>query len=228
VTAGRASEAGGRPADPRAARGLNEQEIVEAALRLAGRVGFGGLSMRGLAEELDVTPMAIYYHVGNKKALLALVTDSILRDIRVPSVEAGDWTARLLMLHEETSRVVGPYPGIDAMMIDLGLTEQGRRLMDANIQILLDAGFSERGALLAYNVLHSYGVGRVTIESRLRGRPRPAGRDVSDWPALTRISGAVAGLHAVDYRTFGYEAIVSGLQELLAASRTEQGGPLRP
>ena len=175
--------------------------------------------MRGLAEELDVTPMAIYYHVGNKKALLALVTDSILGGIVVPELDAGDWPTRLRLLHEETSRVLRPYPGIDAVMIDLGLTAQGRRLMDANIQILLDAGFDERGALLAYNVLHSYGVGRVTIESRLRRRPRPAAQDVSDRPALQRIRGAVDGLHAVDYRDFGYDTIVRGLQDQLATQR---------
>ena len=104
-------------------------------------------------------------------------------------------------------------------MIDLGLTAQGRRLMDANIQILLDAGFDERGALLAYNVLHSYGVGRVTIESRLRRRPRPAAQDVSDLPALDRIRDAVDGLHAADYRDFGYDAILLGLGDLLQTKK---------
>jgi AcrR family transcriptional regulator len=216
VTAGGALEKGTGRGASRPARRLNEQEIVAAALGLAGRVGFDNLSMRGLAEELEVTPMAIYYHVGNKKALLALVSDSILGRIRVPDPDVGDWTTRLLLLHEETSRVLSPYPGIDAMMIDLGLTAQGRRLMDANIGILLDAGFDERGALLAYNVLHSYGVGRVTIESRLRGRPRPATSELSSLPALERIRGAVPGLHAADYRSFGYDAIVRGLQDLLA------------
>jgi len=226
VTAGRAGGAA-HGEDPKGTRGLTERDIVTAALRLAGRVGFDGLSMRGLAEELDVTPMAIYYHVGNKKALLALVTDSILAGIRVPGRDAGDWSTRLLLLQEETGRVLGPYPGIDAIMIDSALTEQGRRLMDANVQILLDAGFDERGALLAYNVLHSYGVGRVTIESRLRGRPRPAGADLSNLPALDRIAGAVAGLHAADYRAFGYEAVVRGLRDLLQTSgvhRVDDGG----
>jgi TetR/AcrR family tetracycline transcriptional repressor len=221
-----AGRAGGAAHDggPKRVRRLNEREIVTAALRLAGRIGFDRLSMRGLADELEVTPMAIYYHVDNKKALLALVTDSILADIRVPEPDAGDWPTRLRLLNEETSRVLGPYPGIDAMMIDLGLTEQGRRLMDANVQILLDAGFDERGALLAYNVLHSYGVGRVTIESRLRGRRRPAGADLSGLPALRRIAGAVEGLHALDYRTFGYAAIVRGLQDLLGTG-TPDGEP---
>jgi AcrR family transcriptional regulator len=224
MTARGALEKGAGQDETRAARRLNEQEIVAAALRLAGRVGFDNLSMRGLAEELDVTPMAIYYHVGNKKALLALVADSILGEIRIPDVDAGDWPTRLMLLNEETNRVLRPYPAIDAMMIDLGLTAQGRRLMNATIQILLDAGFDERGALLAYNVLHSYGVGRVTIESRLRDRPRPSATDVSNLPALDRISSAVPGLHAVDYRGFGYEAIVRGLQQLLDTRHHEGAG----
>ena len=207
------------PARRTAAGRLNEREIVAAALRIAGKAGFGGLSMRGLADELGVTPMAIYYHVRHKKALLELVADSLLADIRLPGRDAGDWMARLRMLHEESTRVLGPYPGADAMMIDLGLTRQGRRLMDAYIQILLDAGFDERGALLAYNVLHSYGVGRVTIESRLRGRPRRAAVSEGDFPALDRIRDAVPGLRAGDYRTFGYEAILQGLGDLLEARR---------
>lgn len=182
-------------------------------------MGFDGLSMRGLAEDLDVTPMAIYYHVKNKKALLELVADSILGGIRLPARDAGEWTSRLRMLHEESTRVLAPFPGIDAMMIDLGLTRQGRRLMDAYIQILLDAGFDERGALLAYNVLHSYGVGRVTIESRLRGRPRRAAASADGFPALDRVRGAVPDLRASDYRDFGYDAILQGLSDLLSAIR---------
>jgi hypothetical protein len=89
----------------------------------------------------------------------------------VPEPDAGDWPTRLRLLDEETSRVLAPYPGIDAMMIDLGLPEQGRRLMDANVQILLDEG-----------------------------------------------------LRAVDYRTFGYAAIVRGLQDLLGTG-TPDGAP---
>lgn len=192
--------------------GLTEREIVAAALRLAAEVGVDGLSMRGLAAELHVTPMAIYYHVRDKKALLQLVADGVLAGIRLPTGDAGDWITRLRLLHEETARVLAPYPGIGAMLIDLGLTRQGRRLMDAYLQILLDAGFDERGALLAYNVLHSYGVGRVAIESRLRGRPRRVAGPADDFPALDRVRDTVPGLRAADYRDYGLDAILRGLQ----------------
>jgi len=203
---------------------LSEREIIGAALRLAGCLGFNGVTMRGVAQELNVTPMAIYYHVQNKQALLQLVTDAILDDIQIPPPEAGTWMQRLRLLHQETTRVLSPYPGIDAMMIDIGLTEQGRRLMDANIQILLDAGFDERTALLAYNVLHSYGIGRISIESRLRGKRRtPSGAPRAEFPALRRIHSEVPHLRAADYRSFGYEAILLGINELLEQTRPEEG-----
>lgn len=205
---------------------LSEREIVAAALRLAGRVGFNGVTMRGVAEELDVTPMAIYYYVKNKQALLHLVADAILEDIRLPPPEAGTWMQRLRLLHQETSRVLGAYPGIDAMMIEIGLTEQGRRLMNANIQILLDAGFDERTALLAYNLLHSYGIGRTSIESRLRGKRRVAsGSPGQQHPALHRIRHEVPNLRAADYRAFGYEAILLGINEMLEQIRTREDPP---
>ncbi|MER5628420.1 TetR family transcriptional regulator [Streptosporangium sp. NPDC002544] len=213
------------PADRVPGGQLSEGEVVRAALRVAERVGFTGVSMREVARELDVTPMAIYYHVQNKQALLELVADVILAGIRLPPSDAGTWMERLRLLHQETNRVLGVYPGIDAMMIDLGLTAQGRRLMDANIQILLDAGFDERMALLAYNVLHSYGVGRVTIEARLRGRRRSLPGAVSgDYPALRRIRDQVPDLRAADYRAFGYEAILLGLDDLLKAARSHEEG----
>jgi TetR/AcrR family tetracycline transcriptional repressor len=215
-----------RPAHDVTATGqLSEKEIVSAALRLAGRVGFNGVTMRGVAEELNVTPMAIYYYVQNKQALLQLVADAILQDIRIPSPEEGTWMQRLRLLQQESARVLSAYPGIDAMMIEIGLTEQGRRLMDANIQILLDAGFDERGALLAYNLIHSYAVGRISIESRLRGKRRAVPSDPPDHkhPALGRIHDEVPNLRAADYRAFGYEAILLGINEMLRRTRTEEG-----
>jgi TetR/AcrR family tetracycline transcriptional repressor len=210
----------------RAARALTEQDIVAAALVLARQVGFGGLTMRALADELDVTPMAIYYHVANKDALLELVTDVILAGIQVPASDVGDWATRLRLLHRESNRVLSAYPGLEAMMLDLGLTGQVRRLMDANIQILLDAGFDARTALLAYNVLHAYTVGRTTIESRVRLQPRPTGQITSaEHAALRGVHDHVAAITAAEYRAFGFDAILQGLRQMLQVTNGSSRAP---
>jgi AcrR family transcriptional regulator len=59
---------------PREGRGqetaLDASAVLEAAMRLVQRHGVDKLSMRGLARELGVSPMAIYHHVPSKEALL--------------------------------------------------------------------------------------------------------------------------------------------------------------
>lgn len=54
---------------------LNEQQVLDAALRLVQHSGPERLSMRALATELGVTPMAVYRYVPNKEALLERVRD---------------------------------------------------------------------------------------------------------------------------------------------------------
>ena len=50
---------------PRRAR-LNRDRVLRAAVALADEAGIEALSMRKLAEELAVVPMALYKHVASK------------------------------------------------------------------------------------------------------------------------------------------------------------------
>lgn len=54
-------------------------DIVEHAIVVLDTYGLADLSMRRLAGELGLQPSALYHHVANKQALLALVADEILR-----------------------------------------------------------------------------------------------------------------------------------------------------
>jgi AcrR family transcriptional regulator len=60
--------------------GLTREGIVDAAFALLAEQGLAGLSMRRVAQELDVRPCALYYHVANKQELLAEVAARILGD----------------------------------------------------------------------------------------------------------------------------------------------------
>ena len=51
---------------------FDRQTLVEAALRVARRVGLDALSMRMVAEELGVSAMAAYRHVPNRETLINL------------------------------------------------------------------------------------------------------------------------------------------------------------
>jgi len=60
---------------------LNRARILSAAVAVADDGGLDALTMRGLAEALDVEAMSLYYHVANKGALLDGVAEVVVEEI---------------------------------------------------------------------------------------------------------------------------------------------------
>ena len=126
-----------RPREP-----LSRERVLRAAVALADRGGVESLSMRKLAHELDVVPMALYKHVVNKDELLDGMIDVVVAEID-PPMQGADWKTALrerilsarrsLLRHPWASRVMEsrtePTPTVLAYM-------------DSMIGILLDGGFT--------------------------------------------------------------------------------------
>lgn len=75
-------------------RPLNRQRVIDAALELADRYGIDALTMRRLAGDLGVDPMAIYNHVDGKDALLDALTARLWSEVQIPD-DAGRWDDQL-------------------------------------------------------------------------------------------------------------------------------------
>jgi AcrR family transcriptional regulator len=67
---------------------LTRQRVLETAVELADRHGFGSVSMRRLGHELGVEAMSLYTHVRNKDDLLDGMVEAVMSE--VPAVDAGD------------------------------------------------------------------------------------------------------------------------------------------
>jgi AcrR family transcriptional regulator len=74
---------------------ITREAIVDTALRLLDRDGLDGLSMRGIAEELDTGAASLYWHVGSKDGLLDLVFDRVIGEQPVPDPEPEHWQEQL-------------------------------------------------------------------------------------------------------------------------------------
>ncbi len=68
--------------------GLDVGRIVDAACATIRDDGLQRLSMRRLGARLGVDPMAVYHHVANKQALLALVMSQVVAAMPLPDGEA--------------------------------------------------------------------------------------------------------------------------------------------
>ena len=72
-------DAGARPRIP-----LSRDRVLSAAVTLADQDGIESLSMRKLAQEFGVVPMALYKHVANKHAMPDGMVDVVFGEIALP------------------------------------------------------------------------------------------------------------------------------------------------
>lgn len=135
-------------------RRLSRDRVLRAAIALADAIGIDALSMRKLAEELGVVPMALYKHVADKEELLGGMVDVVVGEID-PPVGGTNWKSavrqrilsarRSLQRHSWAPGVIesrtNPSPAVLAYI-------------DSMIGIFRAGGFS---ADLTHHVLHTLG-----------------------------------------------------------------------
>ena len=69
--------------------GLSRARLVSSALSLVQKEGLEALTMRGLADQLNVKAASLYWHVRDRRELLELLAESILE--QVPAARGGSW-----------------------------------------------------------------------------------------------------------------------------------------
>jgi TetR/AcrR family tetracycline transcriptional repressor len=75
--------------------GLSRSRLVSEALRLVQEEGLEALSMRGLADRLNVKAASLYWHVRDRRELLELLAESILETVG-PARSRPDWRSSVL------------------------------------------------------------------------------------------------------------------------------------
>src|SRR5665811_2541629 len=86
---------------------LSRDRVLHAAVALADNTELDAFSMRRLAQELGVVPMALYKHVANRDELLDGMVDIVFGEIESPSID-DDWRSalrrRAISSHEALKR----------------------------------------------------------------------------------------------------------------------------
>ena len=142
----------GRP--DRGRKRLTPEAIVTSAkslLRECGKVP----SVRKVAEDLGVDPMAIYYYFANKSALLEAVTVSLMESIHEPS-EEGDWREELEALCRSYLLLLGKYSGLLATMLAMPAGGPANVFIDRFRRILAPLDLSDEVLRDAVDFLADY------------------------------------------------------------------------
>jgi len=126
---------------------LSKQAVTERALALADAAGPEALTIRRLAQDLGVTPMALYWHFRSKEELIAGITDRIWGEIRTDVDHAAPWPAQLRGLLESLIDVLRAHPSASQLLLAGEKQSEGaRQASEAALEVLHRAGFDPRQA----------------------------------------------------------------------------------
>ncbi|MFE1595545.1 TetR/AcrR family transcriptional regulator [Nocardia sp. NPDC058705] len=151
-------------------KALSAKLIAETAVKVADVEGLDAITMRRLATELGVTPMAAYRHVSNKDEVLELMVDLVYGEIDPP--DGTDWretlwaiaqaVRTLILRHPWLTRLSAPQMLYELTPHRLALTEQALTALHDDGGLDLDA------AMAACRTLSTYVQGATSAEIGLR------------------------------------------------------------
>jgi len=149
---------------------LSKERVLRAAVAVADEGGVDALSMRRIAQELGVVPMALYKHVANKDELLDGMVDVVVGEIDPPA-SGTDWKTAVrqrvlsargaLLRHPWASQVIESRTSATSAVLGY---------MDSMVGIFRAGGFSID---LTHHAMHAMG-------SRLLGFTQELFDDTAD------------------------------------------------
>lgn len=206
---------GGRPSL------LSQDVIVAAAQRIIDTEVHGSLSMRRLARELAITPMALYHHVRDKDELLMLLLETKARNVPRPPLPA-DPRERLVMSSQLLYDMLADCPFLgEILSSDDLMTASNLWIIEAMLEAAVECGFEPAHAVGVYRVIWHYTAGELMVRhtharrlAQLEQRPYRerafADMEPTGLPRLHALADRWTELTARNTHREGLEGIVRG------------------
>src|SRR5262249_23727400 len=213
---------------------LTRERVVEAALEIGDANGIAAVSLRRVADRLDVTPMALYRYVASKDALLDEMLDAVYGEVDVSDDPARSWWEGLRALADSVRQAFLRHPsGAAIVALRPGSGSNALRIVERLLVDLRRAGFSTEDAVRIHVSFARFLLALVTLEAsmlpELSGaeRQRRARQTLFDleslpaetFPCLVEAAPFLAAPYDPD-RVFanGLELLRVGIEAELAAS----------
>jgi AcrR family transcriptional regulator len=145
--------------------------LLSGALLFVDRRGLDRLTMRALAEELGVDPMTVYRYVESREALLDGIVEAVLGELKVEPGPEGDWQQHLREYAYGLRRLALAHRQVFPLLVTRPLASPLARrplgslkAIEALLEVLIQAGFSDGCALYAYRAFSGFLFGHLLME----------------------------------------------------------------
>jgi TetR/AcrR family transcriptional regulator, tetracycline repressor protein len=217
----------------RTGKALSADRIVELAIRHADAGGLEQVSMRRLAAELSVTPMALYWHFANRDALLDAMAEQVAGQVAYDDDPDAPWQQRLRAVLSAALTVVRAHPWLGPLVSRRIVTAPNYlRALEVLLDALRSAGYERQDAVSVVDIaVDAVAAMASRLPSAPSGEPAPASpgqlgkRDElfalagDDYPRIRDAAIPLTSPKPPDtYGTLGIEILVRGIEAAAPAS----------
>lgn len=230
------------PEKPSPRSGLTVDRIVDAAIAIADDDGLSALSMRRVAEQLDVGVMSLYTYVPGKDELIILMVDRVQAELSTDDRDGATWRARL----EAIAREHWDLHRRHAWLVDVPLTRpvSGPHALDRyehELRAVEGLGLDDLEMNAAIELLRGHAEGTAGRAVEISRDAERSGVSDDEWwysvlpvlntvlanrdyPLAARVGTTIGAPHAPPEHgfEFGLTRILDGLEALIRSRAPER------
>ncbi|MDQ1293481.1 MAG: hypothetical protein QG608_1362 [Actinomycetota bacterium] len=214
---------------------ITRDQVLHEALALADEGGVEALTIRAVAENLGVTPMALYHHIRNKDEIVNGMLDLVMDEIELPAF-GGRWQTEMARRATSARHVLNAHPwAIHLLQAGSAPGPATLRHHNAVIGVLREAGFTVIDTAHAFALLDSYLYGFALSETTLpihgpqavtdvaqsmMARSTEQGHPMADYPHLFEFSTEHILAPGYEFGAefeFGLDLILDALERALGS-----------
>lgn len=194
---------------------LDKVQIVQVALEILQKEGIKSITVRNIAEKLNIKSASLYWHIKNKNELLGLLADEISKAISFPD-DSLPWEEQFMELAIELRKVLLTIRDSAVVLTETPPASPYRIEVIRRLNGIFEgAGMKPDDVFSSAWLFNNYVVSFVLEEYRFMeiGREAEAGTAQMDIPPVDL---PMPDLNK-EFR-FGLEVIVAGLKEKTGVS----------
>lgn len=147
-------------------RDLTRDKLIDAALALIDKTGADAVTMRGLADAVGVTPMALYNHFSSKRDLLSAIAESVIGAAEFDGGQA-DWRGRVRHCFGVLRRLCLRHPGLPRLLACEGAAPVSVFApMEVTVRALHEAGLDDVDSVRTYFLLTGFTLAQAAYQTR--------------------------------------------------------------
>lgn len=209
---------------------LSRELVVTTALGLMESAGVDSFSIRGVAKELGVGPMALYTYFRSKDDLFDAVRDQLLGTLPA-APEHGGWQDRVRTVCRNLRTLMLAHPCLARLLAGRPLSGyETAATAEGLLRVLRDAGFDPQTAARTHTALFTFVLGATTWELQMAAEQRDpdrarrlrttmAGLSADDFPTVVELARELAATTGGDTQfDYGLDLVIDGLELRVTAA----------